>query len=67
VPSCPEEVRTQRPKGELPFRGAIVRPVPAFERIPYSVSSDQVKAEFENGVLNVILPKAPQQEKSRRI
>jgi HSP20 family protein len=36
-------------------------------RIPYSVNPDQVKADFENGVLTVTLPKTPQQEKSRRI
>jgi HSP20 family protein len=36
-------------------------------RIPYSIDSDQVKAEFDNGVLTVTLPKAPQLERSRRI
>lgn len=36
-------------------------------RLPFHVNPDQVQAHFENGVLTVTLPKAPQQEKSRRI
>ena len=36
-------------------------------RIPYPVNPDEVQASFERGVLTVILPKAKQEEKSRRI
>lgn len=36
-------------------------------RLPFSVDPEQVRAEFENGVLNVTLPKSAQQERSRRI
>jgi HSP20 family protein len=36
-------------------------------RLPYSVDPEQVQARFENGVLNVTVPKTKQQERSRRI
>lgn len=36
-------------------------------RLPFQVDPQQVKAGFENGVLTVTLPKAPQQSRSRRI
>jgi HSP20 family protein len=36
-------------------------------RIPYSVKPEEVQASFEHGVLTITLPKAKQEEKSRRI
>ena len=36
-------------------------------RVPYPVEPDQVQARFEHGVLTVTLPKAEQQQRSRRI
>ena len=36
-------------------------------RIPYSVKPEEVQASFERGVLSITLPKAKQEEKSRRI
>lgn len=36
-------------------------------RLPFQVNPDQVQARFENGVLNVTLPKTQLQERSRRI
>ncbi len=36
-------------------------------RIPYQVNPDEVKADFENGVLTVRLPKSQPQDRSRRI
>lgn len=36
-------------------------------QLPYAPEPDQVRAEFEQGVLTVHLPKQPQQERSRRI
>jgi HSP20 family protein len=36
-------------------------------RIPWPVNPDEVQADFERGVLTVTLPKAKQEEKSRRI
>ena len=36
-------------------------------RLPGPVEPEQVKANFENGVLTVTVPKAEQQERSRRI
>lgn len=36
-------------------------------RIPYPVNPDEVRASFERGVLTVTIPKAKQEEKSRRI
>jgi HSP20 family protein len=36
-------------------------------RVPYPINPDEVQASFELGVLTVTLPKAKQEEKSRRI
>jgi HSP20 family protein len=36
-------------------------------RLPFPVEPDQVRAEFNNGVLTVTLPKSRTQERSRRI
>ena len=36
-------------------------------RLPIEVNPDQVQAQFENGVLRVILPKTQPKERSRRI
>ncbi len=36
-------------------------------RLPFPVDPGQVQANFENGVLTVVLPKAEQQQRSRRI
>ena len=36
-------------------------------RLPFPVDPEQVRASFENGVLTVTLPKAAQQERTRRI
>jgi HSP20 family protein len=36
-------------------------------RLPFPVEPDQVKADFQNGVLTVTLPKGKTQERSRRI
>src|SRR3954454_5273423 len=36
-------------------------------RLPFPVDPEQVKANFEHGVLTVTLPKTAQQERSRRI
>ncbi|MFL5511248.1 MAG: Hsp20/alpha crystallin family protein [Gemmatimonadales bacterium] len=36
-------------------------------RVPYPVEPEQVQARFEHGVLTVTLPKAEQQQRSRRI
>jgi HSP20 family protein len=36
-------------------------------RLPYSVNPDEVKAQVENGVLTVTVPKSQQQVRSRRI
>jgi HSP20 family protein len=36
-------------------------------RIPYPINPDEVQASFELGVLTVTLPKAKQEDKSRRI
>lgn len=36
-------------------------------RLPYAVDSEQVRADFENGVLTVTVPKSGRQERSRRI
>jgi HSP20 family protein len=36
-------------------------------RLPFAVEPEQVKAEFNNGVLTVTLPKSKAQERSRRI
>jgi HSP20 family protein len=36
-------------------------------RLPFQVNPDQIQARFENGVLNITLPKAPQHERVRRI
>ena len=36
-------------------------------RLPYPINPDQVQASFENGVLTIALPKAAQQERSRKI
>lgn len=36
-------------------------------RLPFQVNPDQVQARFENGVLNVTLPKTAPQERSKRI
>jgi HSP20 family protein len=36
-------------------------------RLPFPVDPDQVRAEFNNGVLTVTLPKTKAQERSRRI
>jgi HSP20 family protein len=36
-------------------------------RLPFPVEPDQVKADFQNGVLTVTLPKGKAQERSRRI
>ena len=36
-------------------------------RLPFPVDSDQVQAQFENGVLHVTLPKTQPQERTRRI
>lgn len=36
-------------------------------QLPFPVDPEQVKANFENGVLTVALPKTAQQERSRRI
>jgi HSP20 family protein len=36
-------------------------------RLPFPINPDQVRANFENGVLMVTLPKSAQQERTRRI
>jgi HSP20 family protein len=36
-------------------------------RLPYPVNPDEVRADFENGVLTVSIPKSQQQQRSRRI
>lgn len=36
-------------------------------RLPYAIESEQVQANFENGVLTVAVPKTGWQERSRRI
>jgi len=36
-------------------------------RLPYAVASEQIRANFENGVLTVTVPKSERQERSRRI
>jgi HSP20 family protein len=36
-------------------------------RVPHSVNPDEVKAQFENGILTVILPKNQAQDKTRHI
>lgn len=36
-------------------------------RLPFHVDPEQVRADFENGVLTVTLPKSAQQERTRRI
>jgi HSP20 family protein len=36
-------------------------------RLPYSVESDNIRADFGNGVLTVTLPKCKDKEKSRKI
>jgi len=36
-------------------------------QLPYAVKSDDVRAEFHNGVLTLILPKSEQQQRSRKI
>jgi len=36
-------------------------------RLPFHVNPDEVKADFNNGVLTVTLPQSQQQERSRRI
>ena len=36
-------------------------------RLPFDVNSDQVQAQFENGVLSIVMPKTERQERSRRI
>ncbi len=36
-------------------------------RLPFSVSPDEVQAQFENGVLTITLPKAAAQQKTHRI
>jgi HSP20 family protein len=36
-------------------------------RLPFPVDPEQVKANFEHGVLTITLPKTAQQERSRRI
>lgn len=36
-------------------------------RMPFSVNPDDVKAAFQNGVLTITVPKAAQQERSRKI
>ena len=36
-------------------------------RLPYSVDTDKIRAEFANGVLTVMLPKCKDKEKSRKI
>ena len=36
-------------------------------QLPFPVEPEQVQANFENGVLTVTLPKAAQQQRSRRI
>jgi HSP20 family protein len=36
-------------------------------RLPFSVNPDEVRADFQNGVLTVIVPKSAQQQRSRKI
>ena len=36
-------------------------------RLPYPVNPDEVRADFDNGVLTVSIPKSQQQQRSRRI
>jgi len=36
-------------------------------RLPFQVNADEVRANFENGVLTITVPKSAQQERSRRI
>jgi len=36
-------------------------------RLPYSVNPDEVRADFENGVLTVSIPKSQQQQRSNKI
>jgi HSP20 family protein len=36
-------------------------------RLPYMIKPDQVKANFENGVLMVHLPKSKEEERSHRV
>jgi HSP20 family protein len=36
-------------------------------RLPFAVNPDEVRADFRNGVLTVIVPKNAQQQRSRRI
>lgn len=36
-------------------------------RLPYAVNPEEVKADFENGVLTLTIPKTAQQQRSRKI
>jgi HSP20 family protein len=36
-------------------------------RLPYAVNPDEVRADFENGVLTVSIPKSQQQQRSNKI
>jgi HSP20 family protein len=36
-------------------------------RLPFAVNPDEVRADFKNGVLTVVVPKSAQQQRSRRI
>ncbi len=36
-------------------------------RLPYPVDPDKVRADFDNGVLTVTLPKGPEQDRNRKI
>lgn len=64
------ERKTERREGANGNYHVMERSMGTFQRsmrLPFHVDPAQVKASFENGVLTVRLPKAPQQARSRRI